>query len=122
MTRVNLAVPMCEYAHVSREKFLNKKLFMVRKAVQECIYLTQEVHKIKVQKLIMKTSKVGLSLSSCMFMSLHTVMWKTYLSSVGQKQCGGKVSSDTTENINDGDADPTSQLLQISQYSHLKHH
>lgn len=65
MTRVNLAVPMCEYAHVSREKFLNKKLFMVRKAVQECIYLTQEVHKIKVQKLIMKTYEHQLGLLCC---------------------------------------------------------
>lgn len=49
-------------------------------------------------------------------------MLKTHLSSVGQEQGRGEVSSDTTENIDDGDADPASQLLQVSQYSHLKHH
>lgn len=92
---------------------------MVRKAVQECIYLTQEVHEIQVQQ---SNRYINLSLLSCVFMSKHTVMQKTYLGPVGQEECGGEVSSDTAENINDGDADPTSQLLQISQYSHLKHH
>lgn len=46
----------------------------------------------------------------------------THLSSVGQEQGGGEVSSDTAEDIDDGDADPTSQLLQVSQYGHLEHH
>lgn len=45
---------------------------------------------------------------------MNVFVWKTYLSSVGQEQGRGKVTRDPTEDINNGDADPTSQLLQVS--------
>lgn len=46
----------------------------------------------------------------------------TDLSSVGQEQGRGQVSSDATEDVNDGDADPTCQLFQVSEDGHLEHH
>lgn len=57
-----------------------------------------------------------------LFLHAFTQRRETHLSSVGQEEGRGKVSSDTTKNVNDGDAHPTSQLLQVSQYGHLKHY
>lgn len=52
----------------------------------------------------------------------HVMMWSAYLSSVGQEQGRGQVSGDATEDVNNGDANPTCQLLKISQYGHLEDH
>lgn len=46
----------------------------------------------------------------------------THLCSVGQEQSGGEVPSDAAEDVDDGDTGPACQLLQVSQYGHLKHH
>lgn len=46
----------------------------------------------------------------------------TDLGSVGQKERRRQVPSDAAENVNDGDADPASELLQVSQYGHLEDH
>ena len=45
-----------------------------------------------------------------------------YLRSVGQEEGAGQVAGDATEDVDDGDADPASQLLQIPQDGHLEHH
>lgn len=52
-------------------------------------------------------------------MSLHACA--PYLSSVGEEQGRGEVSRDTTEDIDDGDPHPTSQLLQVSHDGHLEY-
>lgn len=58
----------------------------------------------------------------CSYPCMYKVRKETHLSSVGQEQGRGEVSCDTTQDVNDRDADPTSQLLKVSQYRHLKHH
>ena len=45
-----------------------------------------------------------------------------YLRSVGQEEGAGQVAGDATEDVDDGDADPAGQLLQIPQDGHLEHH
>lgn len=47
---------------------------------------------------------------------------RTHLGSVRQKERRRQVAGDAAENVNDGDAEPASQLLQVPQYCHLEHH
>lgn len=49
-------------------------------------------------------------------------MWRTHLGSVGKEEGRGEVTSDATQHVNDGDAKPTCQLLQVPQYGHLEHY
>lgn len=44
-----------------------------------------------------------------------------HLSSVGQEDGTGQVPCDAAQDVDDGDTQPTSQLLYISQYCHLKY-
>lgn len=45
-----------------------------------------------------------------------------YLGSVGQEYGRGQVAGDAAQDVNDGDAQPTSQLLQVPQDGHLERH
>lgn len=49
------------------------------------------------------------------------VFEETHLGSERQKQRRRQVPRDAAENVNDGDADPASELLQVSQYCHVEH-
>lgn len=61
-------------------------------------------------------------LTGGVFVCVYECVQKPHLSSVGQEQRRRQVTSDTTEHVDDGDTDPTSQLLQVPQDGHLKHH
>lgn len=45
-----------------------------------------------------------------------------YLGSVGQEYGRGQVAGDAAQDVNDGDAQPASQLLQVPQDGHLESH
>lgn len=114
MVNVRRVSAVRECAHVLGEKFWSKQLFVTRKAVQKSSGPAREVrrdHGAKKQEL--KT--LGGVRGGCVFKQTH-------LGSVGQKQRRRQVSSDAAQNVNDGDADPASELLQVSQYCHLEHH
>lgn len=46
----------------------------------------------------------------------------SYLGSVRQEERRRQVARDAAEDVNDGDAVPASQLLQVPQYCHLEDH
>lgn len=45
-----------------------------------------------------------------------------YLGSVGQEYGRGQVAGDAAQDVNDWDAEPASQLLQVPQDGHLESH
>lgn len=47
---------------------------------------------------------------------------REHLSPVGQEDGTGQVPCDATQDVDNGDTQPTSQLLYISQYGHLKYY
>lgn len=48
--------------------------------------------------------------------------WFVYLGSVGQEYGRGQIARDAAQDVNDGDAQPASQLLQVPQDGHLESH
>lgn len=57
-----------------------------------------------------------------MHCDISTLIFHYHLCSVGQEDGWGQVASDATEDVNDWDAQPTRQLLQVPQDGHLESH